>query len=84
MNLADLKESFIPSCFEGRGWDKLLGVCEPLIREFYANASLKEDHIKCWVKGRAFTLDMGALMLYLNLKNKIMKGSFHSRTQWSL
>ena len=51
VNLVNLKDSFIPSCFEGKGWEKLLGdlptVCEPLIREFYANASLKEDHIKC-------------------------------------
>ena len=63
MNLAELKESFIPSCFEGRGWEKLLGdlpkVCEPLIREFYANATLKEDYIECWVRGREFTLDVG-------------------------
>ena len=50
VNLVDLKDSFIPSYFEGRGWEKLLGdlprVCEPLIREFYSNASLKEDHIE--------------------------------------
>ena len=47
--LVDLKDTFIPNCFEGRGWDKLLsdlpGVCEPLIREFYANARLRKDEI---------------------------------------
>ena len=36
VDLVDLKDSFIPSCFQDRGWDKLLsdlpGVCEPLIR----------------------------------------------------
>ena len=62
-NLVNLKESFIPSYFEGRGWEKLLGdlpgVCEPLIREFYANATLKEDYIECWVRGHEFTLDVG-------------------------
>ena len=45
--------TFIPSCFQGRGWDKLssdlLGVCEPLIREFYANARLREHEINCWI-----------------------------------
>ena len=60
--LDDLKDSFIPSCFEGQGWDKLLGefleICDPLIREFYANASLKEEHIECWVRGHEFTLDI--------------------------
>ena len=42
IDLGDLKDTFIPGCFEDRGWDKLLSdlpaVCEPLIREFYANA----------------------------------------------
>ena len=36
VDLMDLKDTFIPSCFEGRGWERLLsdllGVCEPLIR----------------------------------------------------
>ena len=63
MNLADLKDSFIPSCFEGRGCEKLpsdlLRVCKPLIREFYANATLKEDYIECQVRGHEFTLDVG-------------------------
>ena len=63
MDLVDLKESFIPSCFEGRGREKLLGdllgVCEPLIREFYANAILRNDYLDCWVRGHEFTLDVG-------------------------
>ena len=71
VHLADLKNSFIPRCFEGWGWDKLLGefpgICEPFIREFYANASLKEDHIKCWVRGRAFTLDVEDIDAILGL-----------------
>ena len=63
LNLVDLRESFNPSYFEGRGWEKLLGdllgVCEPLIREFYANATLRKDYIDSWVKGHEFTLDVG-------------------------
>ena len=54
VDLRDLKDTFIPSCFEGRGWDKLLSdlpaVCEPLIREFYANAVIREDELRCWVR----------------------------------
>ena len=53
VDLVDLKDIFIPSYFKGRGWDKLLsellGVREPLIREFYANARLREDKIDCWI-----------------------------------
>ena len=53
IDLVDFKDTFIPSCFKGRGWDKFLsdlpGVCEPLIREFYANAVLREHEINCWI-----------------------------------
>ena len=62
MDLVDLKDYFIPSCFQDRGWDKLLGdlpgVCEPLILEFYANAILREDEIDCWIRGHEFTIDL--------------------------
>ena len=72
MNLVDLKDTFIPKCFEGRGWDKLLsdlpGVCEPLIREFYANAVLKEDEINCWIRGKEFTIDAGDINEVLGLE----------------
>ena len=47
VDLRDLKDTFIPSCFEGRGWDKLLSdllaIYEPLIRKFYA----KGIHHRC-------------------------------------
>ena len=53
VDLVDLKDYFIPNCFQDRGWEKLLSdlprVCEPLIREFYANAILREDEIDCWL-----------------------------------
>ena len=62
IDLVDLKDTFIPSCFEGRGWNKLLsdlfGVCDPLIREFYANVVLREHEINCWIRGKEFTIDV--------------------------
>ena len=62
IDLVDLKDTFIPSCFEGRGWDKLLsdlpGVCDPLIREFYANAVLREHEIDCWIRGKEFAINV--------------------------
>ena len=61
VNLMDLKDTFIPTCFEGRGWEKLLsglpGVCKPLIREFYSNVKIREDELDWWVRGHEFTLD---------------------------
>ena len=72
VDLVDLKDTFIPNCFKGRGWDKLLsdlpGVCEPLIREFYANVVLKEDEINCWIKGKEFTIDAGDIDEVLGLE----------------
>ena len=61
VDLEDLRDTFIPNCFEGRRWDKLLSglpaVCEPLIREFYSNAMIREDELSCWVRGTKFTLN---------------------------
>ena len=61
VDLEDLRDTFIPHCFEGRGWEKLLSdlpaVCEPLIREFYSNAVIREDELSCWVRGTEFTLN---------------------------
>ena len=54
VDLVDLKDTFIPTCFEDRGWEKLLsdlpGVCEPLIREFYSNVNIREVELDCWAK----------------------------------
>ena len=62
IDLVDFKDTFIPSCFKGRGWDKflsdMLGICEPLFREFYANAMLREHEINCWIRGKEFTIDV--------------------------
>ena len=61
VDLMDLKDTFIPTYFWGRGWEKLLsglpGVCEPLIREFYSNVKIREDELDFWVRGHEFTLD---------------------------
>ena len=61
VDLEDLRDNFIPSCFKGRGWEKLLSdlpvVCEPLIREFYSNAVIREEELSCRVIGTKFTLD---------------------------
>ena len=73
VDLVDLRDTFIPSCFEGRGWDKLLSdlprVCEPLIREFYANAVLREHEINCWIRGHEFTIDVDDIDKVLGFKD---------------
>ena len=46
----------------------LPGVCEPLIREFYANVVLKKDEINCWIRGKEFTIDAGDIDEVLGLE----------------
>ena len=71
-DLMDLKDTFIPSCFEDRGWERLLsdlpGMCEPLIREVYANAVLREDELNCWIIGKEFTIDASDIDNVLGLE----------------
>ena len=45
-----------------------------MIKEFYANASLKEDHIECWVRGHAFTLDIEDIDAVLGLEEQDHEG----------
>ena len=70
--MMDLKDTFIPSCFEGRGWKRLLsdlpGVSEPFIREFYANAVLREDELNCWIRGKEFIIDASHIDNVLGLE----------------
>ena len=33
-------------------------MCEPLIREFYANARLRKHEINCWIREHEFTIDV--------------------------
>ena len=72
VDLMDLKDTFIPSCFKGRGWERLLSdlprVCKPLIKEFYANAVLREDELNCWIRGKEFTIDAADIDKVLGLE----------------
>ena len=72
VELMDLKDTFIPSCFKGRGWERLLsdmhGVSEPLIREFYANVVLREDELNCWIRGKEFTINASNIDNVLGLE----------------
>ena len=78
MYLDDLQNFFIPSCFEGWSWAKLLGefprICDPLIREFYANALLKEEHIECRVRGHEFTFDIEDIDAMLGFEEQNHEG----------
>ena len=54
VNLESLEGTFIPEVFKERTWTKLVNPIEvvylEIIREFFSNAAIDEDCIKCWVR----------------------------------
>ena len=57
VDLESLDDTFIPDVFK-RTWTKSLNpmgdVFEDIIREFFANAIVEDDHINCWLREREF------------------------------
>ena len=47
----------------------LPGVCEPLIKEFYANARLREHEINYWIQDHEFTIDVDDIDEVLGIDN---------------
>ena len=43
-------------------------MCEPLIKEFYANVVLREDELNCWIRGKEFTIDASDIDNVLGLE----------------
>ena len=43
-------------------------MCEPLIKEFYANVVLREDELNCWIRGKEFTIDANDIDKVLGLE----------------
>ena len=62
----------IPKWFATKDWNYLLSTLddtyENLVKEFYANAIVEEDELKCWVRGRTFSMTSAYLVkiLYIN------------------
>ena len=61
VRMETLENTSIPKVFKERTWTKLLNpsgnVFAILIREFFANATVEEDHINCWQKEFIITRD---------------------------
>ena len=43
-------------------------MCEPLIKEFYANAVLRKDKLNCWIRGNEFIIDASDINNVLGLE----------------
>ena len=56
-----LRTTFIPRIFEAKDWANLFGNFEDpideLIQEFYSNARYTGVELKCWVRGKEFSIN---------------------------
>ena len=60
LDQASLLDTKIPKWFATKDWNYLLSnlddAYENMVKEFYANAISERDGLKCWVKGKSFSM----------------------------
>ena len=56
-----LRTTFIPRIFESKDWADLFenfeDLIDELVKEFYSNARYTEVELKCWVRGKEFSIN---------------------------
>ena len=72
VNLESLEGTFIPEVFKERTWTKLLNpvkvVYSKIIREFFSNATIDGDRIKCWVRHKEFVITREIIQDFLEVR----------------
>ena len=68
---ASLLDTDIPKWFTTKDWNFLLSELDDayknLVKEFYANAIIEGDKLKCWVKGKIFSVTLVYLAEILHI-----------------
>ena len=81
MEIESLENTFIPEVFKERTWTKLLNpsgeVYECIIKEFFANAFVEDDHINCWVWGKEFIISKESIQELLEIRPMTLDTSLH-------
>ena len=68
-----LRDTDIPIWFATKNWNFLLSdAYENLVKEFYANAIVEGEEIKCWVRGKWFSITLVYLADILNINRPIL------------
>ena len=66
-----LGTTFIPRIFEAKDWADLFRNFEDpideLVKEFYSNARYTEVELKCWVRGKEFTINPDYIVKVLRI-----------------
>ena len=72
VQLESLEGTFIPEVFKERTWTKLLNpdgvVYLEIIKEFFSNASVNGDHIRCWVRHKKFVITKEIIQEFLEIR----------------
>ena len=71
-----LLDTNIPIWFATKDWNFLLSnledVYENLVKEFYANAIVEGEEIKCWLRGKRFSVTLVYLAKILQINRPIL------------
>ena len=69
VDLESLESTFILKVFRERTWTKLLNpsgdMYDCIIKEFFANAFMEDDHLNCYVRGKEFTVSRESMQKLL-------------------
>ena len=72
VQMESLKDSFKPEVFKDRTWKKLLnssGVMYlEIIKEFFSNASVEENHINYWVRHKESVINRESIQDFLEVR----------------
>ena len=76
---SSLHDTDIPKWFAHKDWNYLLSdlddAYEDLVKEFYANAIVEEDELKCWVRKKSFSVSPAYLAEILHINRPIFRHS---------
>ena len=71
-----LHDTNIPIWFAMKDWNFLLSTLEDayenMVKEFYANAIVNGEEIKCWVRGESFSVTPMYLVEILHINQPIL------------
>ena len=72
VHLESLEGAFILEVFKERTWTKLLNAVEvvysKIIWEFFSNAAVNGDRIKCWVRHKEFVITRQIIQDFLEVR----------------
>ena len=77
LDQSSLSNTDIPKWFATKDWNYLLSklddTYENLVKDFYANAIVEGDELKCWVRGKTFSVTPSYLAEILHINRPMLR-----------